>query len=94
MAEGIDISNLNKGDVLAALYNASKPLGMGHLCFTPENMMRKEAEGLLKEQTHFVYIQGRVMKIDLSTDILEPWLYDRDNGEGAAQAVIDGLRQT
>lgn len=33
------------------------------------------------------------MKVDLSSDVeFEEWLYDRDNGQGAAQRVIDGLR--
>jgi len=31
------------------------------------------------------------MKIDLSGDILDPWLYDRDNGEGAALAALQPL---
>ena len=37
---------------------------------------------------YFDYLNGRVMKIDLSEDMLDPWLYDRDNGEGAAARAL------
>ena len=36
--EKIDISGLDKADVLAALYNNSRPLGLGFLHATPEDM--------------------------------------------------------
>lgn len=43
--------------------------------------------------TYFDYLYGRVMKVDLSSDDgFEERLYDRDNGKGAAQKVIDALR--
>jgi hypothetical protein len=38
------------------------------------------------------YLKGRVMKVDLSGDSFGPWLYDRDNGDGAAERVIAELR--
>lgn len=79
-----------KAEVLAKLYNASHPQGMGFLHFRPESMTVAEAEKLLKEQTYFDYLRGRVMKVDLSKDEFHPGLYDRDNGEGAAQRAIDG----
>lgn len=42
---------------------------------------------------YFDYLYGRVMKVDLSSDeSFEERLYDRDNGTGAAQRVIDRLR--
>jgi hypothetical protein len=88
----IDISDLNKADVLAALYDASRPLGMGMLSYDPRPMTREQAEGLLERNTYFDYLQGRVMKVDLKGDSFDPWLYDRDNGEGAAKKAIDGLR--
>lgn len=92
MSDSINLSGLNKGEVLAALYNASKPLGMGFMHFDPAPMQAEEAESLLKGQTYFDYLKGRVMKVDLSGEELDPYLYDRDNGQGAAQRVIDSLR--
>ena len=41
----IDISGLDKADVLAALYNAAQPRGLGHLQFDPEPMTREKAAG-------------------------------------------------
>jgi hypothetical protein len=80
---------LNKAEVLAKLYNASKPLEMGFLQFTPGDMSVELAQSLLDNgQTYFDYLQGRVMKIDLQYDHLDPRLYDRDNGEGAAKRAL------
>jgi len=90
----IDIKGLNKAEVLAALYNNSKPLGLGFLHFDPTNMTVEEAENILKETTDFDYLKGRVMKVNLSSDEgFEEWLYDRDNRNGAAQRAIDALRK-
>ncbi|WP_461521565.1 hypothetical protein [Porticoccus sp.] len=86
----IDLTGKDKGEVLAKLYNASQPLGMGFLHATSEEMTADEARELLKEQTYFDYLKGRVMKIDLSGDKLDPQLYDRDNGQGAAASAIGG----
>lgn len=86
-----DISKLDKSEVLAALYNASKPLGLGILQFDPAPMEKEEAALLLSKYKSFDYLKGRVMKVDLSGDTLDTWLYDRDNGLGAGKAVIDKL---
>jgi hypothetical protein len=92
MSQQIDISGLNKADVLAALYDAARAQGMGFIHFDPAPMSREEAEALLERSTYFDYVKGRVMKVDLKGDSFDPWLYDRDNGEDAAQAVIDNLK--
>ncbi len=89
----IDISDLDKADVLAALYNNSKAQGMELLQFDPANMSKEQAQEILETgQTYFDYLAGRVMKIDLKTSSLSPWFYDRDNGEGAVERVIKSLR--
>ena len=85
----INISKLDKALVLMALYKHAKPQGMGFLHYTPDPMRRKEAEALLAEGTYFDYVHGRVMKVDLSKDEFDPWLYDRDNGEGAALQALE-----
>ncbi len=85
----IDISKLNKASVLAALYNNSKQQGMGFMHTRGRTSMSvEEAAKELEETKYFDYLHGRVMKADLSGDKLNPWLYDRDNGEGAAQRAI------
>ena len=88
----ISLEGLDKAEVLAALYNASTPQGMGFLQYDPVPMDKDEAASLLAECTYFDYLKGRVMKIDLGTDELDPRLYDRDNGNGAAALAIDSLQ--
>lgn len=92
--EEISIEGLDRAEVLAALYNASRPLGMGWLQYDPAPMGREEAEGLLERGTYFDYLKGRLMKVDLSsTSSFYPGLYDRDLGEGAAARVVAALRE-
>lgn len=89
----IDIKGLKKSAVLAALYNASKPQGFGFLHFDPTPMTEEEAEKILENDTYFDYLKGRVMKVDLSNDTrFDERLYDRDNGNGAAQRAVNQLR--
>ena len=88
----ISIAGLDKATVLAALYNASRPLGMGLLNYTPAVMTPEEAAKYLKTTNTFDYLKGRVMKIRFNSTMLDVGLYDRDNGQGAAKAAIDALR--
>jgi len=79
----ISLTGLDKADVLAALYNASKPLRAGFIDYDKKPMTREEAQSILDcGDTYFDYLQGRVMKVDLSGDTLNPGGYDRDNGGG------------
>ncbi len=95
MNEPIDISKLNKAEVLAALYNNSRQQGMGFLNPRGQEPLTKEqAAELLKQTTYFDYLAGRVMKVDLSGDTLRTGLYDRDNGHGAALRAIEPLMNT
>jgi len=87
----IDISEMIKPEVLAALYNNARAQGMGLLHFNPQPMTTKEASELLDESQYFDYLKGRVMKINLGTDVLRSHLYDRDNGHGAAREAIKHL---
>lgn len=85
----IDISKMDKAEVLAKLFNSSQPQGLGFLQSPAEPMTADEARQLLNDgQTYFDYLRGRVMKVDLSGDFLRVGLYDRDNGEGAAARAL------
>ena len=46
----VSIKNLDKAAVLAALYNASKPLGLGFLQFMAEPMDIEEAQPKRRSQ--------------------------------------------
>ena len=90
----VNIEGLNKAHVLASLYNNARPLGSGFLQFDPTPMSLDEAEQLLNNNhgKYFEYLNGRVMKVDLSSDIeFNEVPYDRDNGLGAAQRAINTI---
>lgn len=88
----INIQGLNKAEVLAALYNASRPQGLGFLHFNPTAMTKEEAEKILNNHSpYFDYLAGRVMKISLASNELDERLYDRDNGPGAALRALEEL---
>ncbi len=89
----MDITGLNKAEVLAALYNGSKPQGMGFLHYDPTPMTKEEAQVFLNDNTYFDYLMGRVMKIDLSTNDLRTDLYNRDVGVDAAEKIISNLKE-
>src|SRR3990172_917298 len=93
MSEKISIAGLDKADVLAALYNTARPQGMGFFHYTPDPMTKEEAAELLKSGTYFDYVKGRVLKVNLAGDEFDPWGYNRDNGETAAELVIAVLRR-
>lgn len=92
--EKINITGLDKADVLAVLYNAAKPLGLGFLAYNSKPMTKEEAQKVLERSSNFGYLNGRVMKIDISEDEIDIWLYDRDNGLGSAERAILALRST
>jgi hypothetical protein len=94
----VSTGDLTDAEVLAALYNAAKPLGMGWLNYSPEPMSTEEAEKVLEEarrysaypeDVYFDYLDGRVVKTSIGEGEIDPRLYDRDNGEGAARAAIE-----
>ncbi len=91
----MNITGLNKAAVLAALFNASRPQGMGFLHYNPAPMTVEQAQQILDSgATYFDYLQGRVMKIDLSKDEVGTGLYNRDNGQNAAENAVEALRRT
>lgn len=90
----IDISNLDKAEVLRVLFNDSKQQGLGLL--NPggrEPMSHAEASDIIKQTTNFDYLKGRVMKVSLDGDAFDPRWYDRDNGEGAAARAVARIKR-
>ena len=92
MNNRIDISGLDKAVVLYELYNNSHIQGLGFLQAV-DNYTLDDARKDFEESPdkYFDYLHGRVIKVDLSGDSFDPYLYDRDNFEGAAKRVIDKL---
>jgi len=92
----LDLKDLSKAKVLAALYNKAKVQGMGFLQAKPGNMTEKEAQELLDNNKgeYFDYVHGRVMKIRFEGNTIQRTdLYNRDNGQGAAEEIIENLRK-
>ncbi len=88
------IEGLNKAEVLAALYNNAQVQGMGFLQADNKQMTTEEAKTILDESDdkYFDYLKGRVMKIRIAGDEIDTRLYNRDNGDGAAERVIGKLQ--
>lgn len=90
----ISIKGLDKAEVFRRLYNAAQPQGMGFLHYDPKDMTIEEAREYISnpyDGYYFDYVKGRVMKVDLNRDEFDPWLYDRDNGNGDAYKALEGL---
>ena len=94
----IDISKLNKVDLLHALWRASK-LAIFYSTDVAVNAGIKApdfdlvaAEQAVREG-HIDYFQGRAIKMDLSKDTTDPSCFDRDYGVGAASRVIATFEQ-
>ncbi len=103
MTTTVDTTSIDRAELLAALYDRAQPQGLGFMHFDPEPMTRDEAQrwiaqgidnssGQAEPECYFDYLRGRVMKIDVLPDLLNPRLYDRDNGAGAVAEVVAGLR--
>lgn len=101
----LDISDLDEAEVLAALHNASGLTGpMGFMLALIPPTTREKAAIWLQEQRSFDYLEGRVLRLDFFNPNREEngmnkpghlrgaWLYDCDNGEGAAARVLAALR--
>lgn len=88
----LNIKDLNKAEVLKALYDHTHVQGMGFMQAVPDSFVTVEhCEELLRETTYFDYLYGKVLKVDLSGDEFDERLYDRDNGPGAARRAIATL---
>lgn len=95
----VNIKDIPKNELLAALYNNSKPLGMGMLHYDPTPMTPDEAQNMiddLKNEGHdlfFDYVKGRVIKVDITGDEMRTGSYNRDIGVGAAERIVESLRK-
>lgn len=94
----VNIKDLDKAEVLLALWKGSHAQGMSFLGMMNGGLTLEKAKGMvdeLKEHNHplyFDYVMGHVIKCDLTDDEFDPRLYDRDCGEGRAAEVIEALR--
>lgn len=92
----VNIAGLNKAELLAALYNGSKVQGMGIFQAKSGAMTTKQAQEELDNNPsgYFDYLHGKVMKVRLNEDEMRTDLYNRDNGYGKAERIIESLRKS
>jgi hypothetical protein len=99
----VDIAGLPKAAVLKALHDGTHPVGFGILQARHDDAPLEEFQRRIDEDRrhcavsrhrhlYFDYVFGRPIKSDISGDVLDPRLYDRDAGEGAAASAIARLR--
>ena len=93
----MNITGLDKAEVLAALFNNSRQQGMGFMHANGRaDITADEAREIIKEQgDYYDYLRGRVMKVDIAPKDGELWtaLYNRDNGMNAAENALASLKK-
>ncbi len=91
----IDIKGLDKAEVIKELHDYSRTCGYGshHPLHINEMCMEEATELAAIAGGQLDWVRGCPMKVDLSGDAFSPLAYNRDNGQGAAQAAITALRQ-
>lgn len=92
----IDISNKDRNEVLAALYNASTPIGMGFKDYNPmpwtkeiaamyfDRFTQPDKEGIIALK----WVMGRPLNCQFQNNIVYVSGYNNDNEWGLAQRVI------
>jgi hypothetical protein len=86
----IDITGIDKADLVAQLYNKARTQGMGFLQYDPKPMTLEEGSKYVG--TYIDYLKGRVMKIKVDGDSVDEGGYDRDNGSGSVAKIVEELR--
>ncbi len=89
----IDISGIDRDLLLEALWKGSFVASfykMAGLPFPAFNINKAKSE---LRNNYADYICGKVIKADVySKDTVDPTMYDRDNGQGAFQKIVNSLR--
>jgi hypothetical protein len=91
----VDITGLDKKAVLKELWKNSKPAAFFAMNGfpAPANCDDTEVNRIFSTGDCYAdYLCGRVIKTSFKTNTLNPWGYDRDNGAGAMQKVVDAMR--
>jgi len=98
----INIEGINKARLLQALFNHSHQQGLGLLDESGAvDMTIEDAQSIVQKFVNsqdrwpltFDYLRGRVMKVNIDGDEFDSKRYDRDVGEGAAEAVVAAIRE-
>lgn len=101
----INIKGLDKAEVLYSLWHNSHVQGMSFLGLPEKEFTMERAQELIKESgydpegenhpncLYFDYVDGHVIKCNITGDEFDERLYERDCGEGAALKAIEYVEQ-
>lgn len=93
MTTNIDISGLNKVELLRRLHSLAPPA----LFFTSSGLPIldfdvNEAKSTLSECSYIDHCCGRPIKANLSVDTVDPEMYDKIAGEGTFSKLVAQMR--
>lgn len=87
----ISIKGLDKVELLKRLWSQQIPGFLFALCGLPKpEFMMEQAKNAV--QKHIDYFCGCAIKTDLSRDEIDPYLYDRDAGQGTFAQIVENMR--
>lgn len=94
----IDISKADKAVVLMQLYNHAHRAGVlpdprmvALMQALPKMTLERARQFVQSKMLDFDYLDTRALKINLGPDVVDEWLYDRDNGAGTARKALAGV---
>lgn len=88
----IDITGIDKAELIAALYNASKTVGNSFLGKKILHMTPEHAQKYVNLK-RLDYLEGHLMKIDISQPMMSYEAYETAAGSGTVWAIVTNLRQ-
>ena len=89
MNNTVNISNLSKETLLKKLWFGSKNAAVfSNTISLPFDSVKASTA----VQKRIDYFCGRVIKMDISQDSCDSFLYNRDNGDGAVEKIVASMR--
>ena len=90
-SNNISIKGLDKVELLKNIWQGQIPAGYFAMSGIRGPVFNEEtAKEAVKK--HIDYFCGRAIKTNLSGDEIDPYLYDRDAGQGKFAQIVDAMR--
>jgi hypothetical protein len=99
MATPIDVSDISPARLLAELFNAAGQDVAAETEYNVANTMGQVGAQTLLNKTNFAdkgeyfeSIRGRTLRVTITGYRMRAYEYDKANGEGLAQSIVDNIR--
>jgi len=94
MATSVDISMFNTDALKLTLFYSliNKSITASNFMYLSADLSEYDATLRSIKKGYIDYFNGRVFKSNISGNIFETGLYNRDNGNGAAERIVQNLR--